>query len=169
MVDRHRGKPGIRKARVATERARAGSDSHKETELRLALVDAGLPEPAVNQWIVDPVTGARIHQGDLTYDELRIDLEYEGEHHSEAGQVQRDIARHERLKRADWLELRFSARHSRNNWLPAIHKTREALASRGWTPGFGLQLPRGSQPALTTRAISAAEASSSCCGTTRTE
>lgn len=134
LLERHRGKPGIRKARLAAERARVGSDSPKETQLRLALVDAGLPEPAVNQWIYDPVTGERLHRGDLTYDEVRIDLEYEGEHHSEEGQVQRDIARSERLQRADWLELRFSSRHARNDWLPAIHKTREALLSRGWRP-----------------------------------
>ena len=134
LLERHRGKPGIRTARLAADRARVGSDSPQETRLRLALVDAGLPEPAVNQWIYDPVTGERIHQGDLTYDEVRIDLEYEGEHHSEKGQVQRDIARSERLQRADWLELRFSSSHTRNNWLPAIHKTREALLSRGWSP-----------------------------------
>ncbi|WP_413542893.1 hypothetical protein [Citricoccus nitrophenolicus] len=134
LLDRHRGKPGIRKARLAAERARVGSDSHRETQLRLALVDAGLPEPAVNQWIYDPVTGERIHRGDLTYDEVRIDLEYEGEHHSEKGQVQRDIARSERLHQADWLELRFSSYHARNNWLPAILRTREALISRGWSP-----------------------------------
>lgn len=134
LVARHRGKPGIRVARLAAGRARVGSESPRETELRLALVDAGLPEPSVNRWIIDPVTGERIHRGDLTYDELRIDLEYEGKHHSEEGQVERDIARSERLQRADWLELRFSARHARNNWRPAIHKTREALIARGWSP-----------------------------------
>jgi hypothetical protein len=134
MLARHRGKPGIRKARSAAARARAGSDSPRETALRLALVDAGLPEPAVNQWIVDPVTGERIHRGDLTYDEFRIDVEYEGEHHSTPEQIQRDIARHERLQRADWLEVRLSALHARDSWRPAIRKTREALLSRGWRP-----------------------------------
>jgi hypothetical protein len=134
LLDRHRGKPGIRTARRAVSRARVGSDSPQETRLRLALVDAGLPEPAVNQWIIHPVTGEPLHQGDLTYDDLRIDLEYEGEHHSDPGQVQRDIARSERLQSADWLELRFSSRHSRDNWRPAIQKTRQALLSRGWAP-----------------------------------
>lgn len=36
----HRGKPGIRFARLAADRARVGSDSPRETGLRLALVDA---------------------------------------------------------------------------------------------------------------------------------
>ncbi|MFC7401978.1 hypothetical protein [Citricoccus sp. GCM10030269] len=134
VLERHRGKPGIRTARRAADRARVGSDSPRETALRLALVDHGLPEPAVNEWIVDPETGELLHKGDLTYEQYRITLEYEGRHHSEPEQVQRDISRHERLNRADWLELRFSALHARDDWRPAVRKTREALLSRGWTP-----------------------------------
>lgn len=134
LLGGHRGKPGIRAVRLAVDRARVGSDSPRETALRLALVDAGLPEPAVNRWIVDPVTGQPIHRGDLVYEEWRIDLEYEGGHHAEEGQVVRDIARSERLQRADWLELRFSSRHAEDNWRPAIRKTREALIARGWSP-----------------------------------
>jgi len=130
----HRGKPGIRIARLAAERARVGSDSPKETALRLALVDAGLPEPAVHQWIVDPLTGERVHRGDLTYEEYRLTLEYEGRHHSDPGQVARDIDRQERLEAAEWKEIRLSGRHARNGWRRAIEKTRSALAERGWTP-----------------------------------
>jgi hypothetical protein len=130
----HRGKPGIRLARLAADRARVGSDSPKETGLRLALVDAGLPEPAVNQWILDPLTGERVHRGDLTYEEYRLTLEYEGRHHSDPDQVARDIDRQERLEAADWSEIRFSDRHARNGWRRAIEKTRSALAIRGWSP-----------------------------------
>ncbi|QCU78809.1 hypothetical protein E7744_12170 [Citricoccus sp. SGAir0253] len=135
LLAAHRGKPGIRRARLALDRARVGSDSPQETSLRLALVDAGLPEPAVNQWIVHPLTGERLHRGDLTYQDLRIDLEYDGEHHSGPLQVQRDIERAERLQSVDWMELRFSARHARDDWAPAVRKTRAALLARGWTPG----------------------------------
>lgn len=129
----HRGKPGIRLARLAADRARVGSDSPRETALRLALVDAGLPEPAVNQWITDPITGERIHRGDLVYEEYRLTLEYEGRHHSDPDQVARDIDRQERLDSVGWTELRFSERHARDGWRRAIVKTRSALAARGWT------------------------------------
>mgnify|MGYP006190244613 CR=1 FL=1 len=84
--------------RLAADRARVGSDSPKETGLRLALVDAGLPEPAVNRWILDPRTGGRVHRGDLTYEEYRLTLEYECRHHSDPDQVARDIDRQERLE-----------------------------------------------------------------------
>lgn len=133
LLARHRGKPGIRMARLAAERARVGSDSPRETSLRLALVDAGLPEPAVNRWILDPLTGNRIHRGDLTYEEFRLTLEYEGRHHSDPEQVARDIDRLERLEAADWKEIRFSDRHARNGWRRAIERTRSALEGRGWT------------------------------------
>lgn len=134
LLTSHRGKPGVRIARSAAQRARVGSDSPKETELRLALQDAGLPEPAVNQWIVDRLTGERIHRGDLTYEEYRLTLEYEGRHHSDPEQVARDIDRQERLEAADWKEIRFSGRHARNGWQRAVEKTRYALVERGWTP-----------------------------------
>ena len=48
MLDRHKGTPGIRKARLALEQARIGADSAPETRLRLALCRAGLPEPELN-------------------------------------------------------------------------------------------------------------------------
>jgi hypothetical protein len=37
MLDRHKGTPGIRKARLALDQARVGADSAPETRLRLAL------------------------------------------------------------------------------------------------------------------------------------
>ena len=41
MIDRHKGKRGIRKAKEAIELVRVGSDSPQETMLRLAIVRAG--------------------------------------------------------------------------------------------------------------------------------
>ena len=131
LLTHHRGRPGIRRARAALDRVRVGSDSPRETLLRLALVDAGLPEPAVNLPIRD-AQGRIIHQGDLVYEEFRTTLEYEGRHHSDPDQVARDIARHEALAAHDWLELRFSARLAQDNWRPAIRKVRQGLRSRGW-------------------------------------
>jgi hypothetical protein len=52
-IGRHPHKRGIRKARRALEQRRTGVDAPQETRLRLALVRAGLPEPAVNRPIMD--------------------------------------------------------------------------------------------------------------------
>ncbi|MEO8220443.1 MAG: hypothetical protein ABI563_06630 [Specibacter sp.] len=48
MLGRHKGTPGIQKARQALALTRVGSDSAPETRLRLALGRAGLPEPLIN-------------------------------------------------------------------------------------------------------------------------
>lgn len=131
MLDRHKGTPGIRKARLALEQARVGSDSAPETRLRLALTRAGLPEPEVNPRteLLDGV----VRQPDLAYPEFQVAVEYEGDGHSEAGQVVRDIAREEDFARAGWTLVRLSRRHMANDARSAVSKIRSALLTRGWS------------------------------------
>ena len=132
MLDRHKGTPGIRKARLALEQARIGSDSAPETKLRLALEYRGLPEPQLN---VPVELGAGVvRQPDLAYPEQRVAVEYDGESHSEAAQIVRDIAREEDFARAGWLMVRISKRHLENDARAAVAKVRSALVNRGWSP-----------------------------------
>jgi hypothetical protein len=132
MLDRHKGTPGIRKARLALEQARVGADSAPETRLRLALEYAGLPEPQLN--VPTELSVGVVRQPDLAYPEHRVAVEYEGEGHSEAAQIVRDIAREEDFARAGWLPVRISKRHMQNDARAAVAKVRAALLSRGWRP-----------------------------------
>ncbi|WP_432245780.1 endonuclease domain-containing protein [Arthrobacter sp. G.S.26] len=132
MLDRHKGTPGIQKARLALERSRVGSDSAQETRLRLALEDAGLPEPELNA-PTDLGFGV-VRQPDLSYPEYKVAAEYEGEGHSDAAQIVRDIAREEDFSRAGWLLMRISKRHMRHEAGAAVRKVRAAMLDRGW-PG----------------------------------
>jgi very-short-patch-repair endonuclease len=132
MLDRHKGTPGIQKARVALELARVGSDSAPETRLRLALEYAGLPEPQLN--VPTQLSAGVVRQPDLAYPEQMVAVEYEGEGHSEAAQVIRDIAREEDFGRAGWMVVRISKRHMENEARAAVAKVRSALLSRGWSP-----------------------------------
>ncbi|TNB74282.1 hypothetical protein FHJ30_06225 [Arthrobacter sp. BB-1] len=132
MLDRHKGTPGIRKARVALDRARVGSDSAPETRLRLALEDASLPEPLLN--VPTELGAGVVRQPDLSYPEQKVAVEYDGEGHSEAVQIVRDIAREEDFARAGWLLVRISKRHMERDARPAVAKVRSALLSRGWYP-----------------------------------
>jgi hypothetical protein len=132
MLDRHKGTPGIRKARVALDRARVGSDSAPETRLRLALEDAGLPEPLLN--VPTQLHAAVVRQPDLSYPKQKVAVEYDGEGHSEAAQVVRDIARDEDFARTGWMLVRISKRHMENEARAAVAKVRSALRSRGWQP-----------------------------------
>ncbi|WP_406633461.1 endonuclease domain-containing protein [Pseudarthrobacter quantipunctorum] len=132
MLDRHKGTPGIRKARVALDRARVGSDSAPETRLRLALEDAGLPEPLLN--VPTQLHAAVVRQPDLSYPKQKVAVEYDGEGHSEAAQVVRDIARDEDFARTGWMLVRISKRHMENEARAAVAKVRSALRSRDWQP-----------------------------------
>lgn len=132
MLDRHKGTPGIRKARLALEQARIGADSAPETRLRLALCLAGLPEPVLNVPVV--LRPGVVRQPDLAYSEHRVAVEYEGDGHSEPAQVIRDIAREEDYGGAGWILVRISKRHMENDARAAVAKVRAALACRGWQP-----------------------------------
>lgn len=132
MLDRHKGTPGIRKARLALDQARVGADSAPETRLRLALERAGLPEAQVNR--PTELSPGVVRQPDLSYPELRVGVEYEGEGHSDPAQVVRDIEREEDFSRAGWKLVRISKRHMRKDACAAVSKVRNALIDRGWTP-----------------------------------
>jgi hypothetical protein len=132
MLDRHKGTPGIRKARLALDQARVGADSAPETRLRLALEYAGLPEPQLN--VPTPLSAGVVRQPDFAYTQQRVAVEYEGESHSATAQIVRDIAREEDFARAGWLLVRISKRHMQNDARAAVAKVRTALLSRGWQP-----------------------------------
>ncbi|MEV7131665.1 hypothetical protein AB0N24_02135 [Arthrobacter sp. NPDC093128] len=132
MLDRHKGTPGIRKARLALEQARVGADSAPETRLRLALENAGLPEPKLN--VPTELNAGVVRQPDLSYPEHKVAVEYEGDGHSEKAQIVRDIAREEDFARAGWTLVRISKRHMVNDARAAVAKVRSALLSRGRLP-----------------------------------
>ena len=132
MLDRHKGTPGIRKARLALEQARVGADSAPETRLRLALEYAGLPEPQLN--VPTELGAGVVRQPDLAYPEQKVAVEYDGEGHSESAQIIRDIAREEDFGRAGWVVVRISKRHMQKGAGAAVSKVRSALINRGWSP-----------------------------------
>lgn len=132
MLDRHKGTPGIRKARLALEQARVGADSAPETRLRLSLERAGLPEPELN--VPTQLRAGVVRQPDLAFPEHRVAVEYDGEGHSEGAQIVRDIAREEDFSHAGWLLVRVSKRHMGNDARSAVAKIRTAMLSRGWSP-----------------------------------
>ncbi|MGW6173846.1 endonuclease domain-containing protein [Arthrobacter sp. NPDC055138] len=127
----HPGKSGRRNALEALALARVGADSPPETRLRLAMLRAGFPEPEVNRPIIDR-DGNALHGPDLSLPEYRIAIEYDGEGHSDSGQIARDIEREERARAADWDEVRISKRHMANGARRAVEKIAVALRARGW-------------------------------------
>lgn len=131
-VARYSGR-GCRRLRRALELVRAGTDSARETVLRLRLVRAGFPEPEVNGVIVNSF-GAGIAHGDLVFRDYRVVLEYEGRQHSEnARQFAMDIARLDDLMEEGWRVIRVDAALLARK-ATLLAKVETALRAAGWSP-----------------------------------
>ena len=127
------GRRGSRKLMRALAKVRPRTDSPAETELRLDLIEAGLPEPEVNVAIHD-ANGRQIAIADLVYPEWRVIVEYDGEHHRlERRQYGRDVDRLDDLAHAGWRVIRFNATHVGRRRSDRIERVRDALAAAGWT------------------------------------
>lgn len=128
-VLRYAGRKGAKRLRAALELVRPRTDSVRETRLRLTLIRAGLPEPAVNASVRD-AAGRHIKLGDLVYEDHRVLVEYDGEQHRrDSAQYHKDARDLERAAAAGWLVIRVR-KHDRD---PAgvARRVRAALRSRG--------------------------------------
>lgn len=124
------GRRGAARLAPALRQVRPGTDSPRETRLRLLLVRAGLPEPLVNP--VVSARGARIRYGDLVYPQWRVIVEYDGMHHAaDRATYLADIDRAEELR--DWRTVHVVAEHLAD---PAriVSRVSAALSAAGWTP-----------------------------------
>jgi hypothetical protein len=112
-VARHGGKPGAARAREALELIRPGTDSPKESQMRLVLVRAGLPEPVIGYTVYD-ANGHWVGTPDLAYVSRRVALDYEGDvHRTDERTFRGDIERREMFADADWRYIRVTNDHLR--------------------------------------------------------
>jgi hypothetical protein len=103
MVSRHPNLQGIVRARAALDLMRVGSDSGPETLLRLAMCDAGLPEPELQLPLRPENPGSPT--ADLGYRRRRLALQYDGGHHLLPAQILSDRRRDRAFKAAGWTVL----------------------------------------------------------------
>ena len=108
---------------------RVGVDSPRETRLRLALVDAGLPEPEV-QCRLDP-SNRHAPTVDLGYRPWRLALQYEGEHHRTAEQQARDVLRDRWCADHDWLSIKVMWADARDDYADVVARVRRRAAAFG--------------------------------------
>ncbi len=98
LVELTRGRRGpySKLARRAAVLVRRGVDSAMETRLRLLIVLAGLPEPAVDHRIFTR-DGGLLYRFDLYYEQWRLIIEYDGKQHEKDRHRRSDILRDEQL------------------------------------------------------------------------
>ena len=125
------GGRGVLRLREALDVVRPGTDSVRETRLRLLLIGAGLPEPEVNVSLYNE-HGALVAICDLAWREFRVAAEYDGRHHATSSkQYNRDISRLDDVMQLDYRVVRID-KFMVDARLPAISRVEAALRSRGW-------------------------------------
>jgi len=123
---RYPGLRGIRQARTALDLMDPGSQSPKESWLRLLLIDGGFPRPRTQIPVTD---GANVAYLDMGYDGLKIGFDYDGAvHQTDRRRFVHDIGRAEMIARQGWIDIHVVAEHSRAF---ILHRAREAFARRG--------------------------------------
>lgn len=126
VAARHRGARGLRQLERVLPMVDAGSQSPKETWLRLLLINDGLPRPQTQI----PVVGANGYPFaylDMGWAEWMVAVEYDGDQHrSDRTQYVKDIRRIAELERMGWIIVRVVAEDR-----PAeiLRRVRAAIAS----------------------------------------
>ncbi|MFT4164786.1 MAG: hypothetical protein QM650_06050 [Microlunatus sp.] len=117
-------------ARRAAEFVRKGSESPRESRLRLLLVLAGLPEPECNVEIWDELRFlARV---DLYLRQWQVAGEYEGDwHRTDPETYAKDLKRHEELAAFGVLSVRVAKEHLKRP-REVVQRVYLALLSRGY-------------------------------------
>lgn len=104
----HPGERGIVQLRNVIDESDEGAESPWETRTRLALVRAGLPRPDTQVTIRD--AGRFVGRVDMVWEQWRVVVEYDGDHHFEPEQRNRDVERWNALEAAGWRVIRVKAR-----------------------------------------------------------
>ena len=109
LVDRHKGRRGIRRARTALDLVDPGAESPRETWLRLLVIKHGFPRPQTQIPVYDEF-GVLVAVFDLGWEELKIAMDYEGAHHwMSRARINHDIRKAEAVAELGWIDLRVTA------------------------------------------------------------
>ena len=120
LAERHKGHRNIRRARHALTLVDGGAESPRETWLRLLVIEAGYPRPQT-QIPVCGEYGELVAVVDMGWEDVKIALEYEGEHHRiSRAQFQRDIERYEALAELGWIAIRVTAANTKGGILQRL-------------------------------------------------
>lgn len=125
MVRKYPAVPGSDTARVARQLVRVGSDSPPETDCRLAIIQAGLPEPELQLLLFpdDPFSPS----SDLGFRRWRIAIQYEGAVHRSADRHWRDMRRDRAFEVEGWTVLGVGARDRAENFLGLVRQLERLL------------------------------------------
>ncbi len=125
LVARHPNLQGVVRARAALERMRVGADSAPESLLRLAMEDAGLPEPQLQVPLRENMTSGPT--ADLGYRHRRLAIQYDGGHHLLESQIHSDRRRDKAFEAAGWTVVVFGKKDLADGFEQAIRQIKCVL------------------------------------------
>ena len=117
---------GAAKLREALDLSCTGSSSRAESWMRLALHDAGLPEPVLDFDVLGD-RGEFLGCSELAYPKERVAVEYESDRHLERPQLERDIDKYTAYNAAGWTVVRLTSYHVFAVPAEAVRRVRTAL------------------------------------------
>ncbi|MDT0156862.1 hypothetical protein Q9R19_04390 [Microbacterium sp. ARD32] len=125
VLTERKGRPGAPRLRRALDLARDGAASPPETQIRLILREAHLPEPALDFDVHDQ-RERFLGCSELAYPELKIAIEYESDGHLTRQQLQRDIDKYQAYAEAGWDVVRLTSQHVYRDRAEAVRRVRAA-------------------------------------------
>lgn len=128
LVNRYRGRRGMKAARVALELIDGGAQSPKETWLRLLLIHAGFPPPQTQIAVRNEWGWAEAYL-DMGWEDIKVAVEYDGDQHRASRyQYVKDIRRLEMLGRYGWIVVRVIAEDHPDDIIRRVRAARAARA-----------------------------------------
>jgi len=128
-------RPGRVRLLRALAQIRVGSMSPLETDTRLEVVGAGLPEPELDVEIRAASSGRLLGIADQRFPEYRVLVEVEGDHHrTDRAQWSRDIEKLAAYAGEGYDTVRVTSAHVRTRPARGVALIRAALIRGGWLP-----------------------------------
>lgn len=109
LAERYRGRRGIRNARIVLDLVDPGAESPRETWLRLLIIRNGFPRPQTQIPVYDEY-GALVAVLDMGWEDMKLALDYEGDHHRTPVRFNKDIRRHDDVTELGWMDIRVTSR-----------------------------------------------------------
>jgi hypothetical protein len=109
LADRYKGRRGIRQAHTVLDLVDPGAESPQETWLRLLVIRNGFPPPRTQIPVYDEY-GALVAVLDMGWDDIKLALDYEGDHHRNPVRFNKDIRRHDNVMELGWMDIRVTSR-----------------------------------------------------------
>lgn len=126
----HAGARWMSRLAPALDLVDRGSESIRESQLRLRIVSAGLPRPRT-RYVIRTDDGRFLARVDLSWPEYKIVIEYDGAYHDAREQIIRDRARLNALRQAGWTVIVIdAAQFARPEEMLAL--IRSVLVTAGW-------------------------------------